>query len=217
MCLATVSPTSGRNDSVANDGMPPVRSGHMVASSARHRHKKQPAIVITPMRRMPRAPVPSATAGAIPVTRIVPARPITKAPHQLVPFTRPFSGWVTSMLAMLSPFQQSPLEERQVALYLPVAHDRVPGVEFLALHLGEVIDVVPIRSLAQGIAQHVVADKLVRRVQQGRRQRPDASRGDILSGHGMQVVAVRLAWVKATVDAVQACSELSRQREIRIC
>jgi hypothetical protein len=61
MCRAARSPTSGRNDSVANDGIPPVRSGQMVASSARHRHRKQPATVITPIKMMPSAPVPCTT------------------------------------------------------------------------------------------------------------------------------------------------------------
>ena len=103
MCRATRSPTSGRNDSVAYDGMPPVRSGHMVASSARQKHRKQPAIVITPMRMMPSAPVPCTTYGAMPVTRIVPASPITKAPHQFVPLYRPFSGAVSLIEAMAPP------------------------------------------------------------------------------------------------------------------
>ena len=102
MCRATLSPTSGRNDSVANDGIPPVRSGQMLASSARHRHRKQPAIVITPMRMMPSAPVPWTTYGAIPVTRMVPARPITNAPHQLVPLVRPVSGPAAAPSALLT-------------------------------------------------------------------------------------------------------------------
>src|SRR5580692_367716 len=87
MCLAHLSPTSGRNDSVANEGIPPVRSGQMVASSARHRHRKQPAIVMTPIR-------------------MVPASPITNAPHQLVPLARPFSGAAPSTLvtAIALPF-----------------------------------------------------------------------------------------------------------------
>src|SRR6516162_11668658 len=103
MCRAAVSPSHGRNDSVANEGMPPVRSGHMVASSARQKQRKQPAIVITPMRMMPSAPVPCTTYGAMPVTRIVPASPITKAPHQFVPLARPFSGTVSLIEVMASP------------------------------------------------------------------------------------------------------------------
>ena len=103
MCRAVVLPTHGRNDSVANDGMPPVRSGHMVASSARQKQRKQPAIVITPMRMMASAPVPCTAYGAMPVTRIVPASPITKAPHQLVPLARPCSGCASCIEAIAPP------------------------------------------------------------------------------------------------------------------
>src|SRR5690348_11265150 len=176
MCRAAVSPVHGRNDSVANDGMPPVRSGHIVASSARQKQRKQPAIVITPMRMMASAPVPCTAYGAMPVTRIVPASPITKAPHQLVPLARPCSGCDSCIEAMAPP-RPEPLEERQVTLGLPVAHDGVPGVELLALDLRVVIDVVPVGRLAQRLAQHVVFDQLVGCVQQGGRQRPDPPAG----------------------------------------
>jgi hypothetical protein len=56
------------------------------------------------------------------------------------------------------------LEEGQVAVDLPVADHRVPGVEFLALDLGVIVDVVPVRRLAQRVAEHVVGDELVRGV-----------------------------------------------------
>src|SRR5438034_5346057 len=138
MCRAVVSPTRGRNDSVAYPGMPPVRSGHIVASSARHRHRKQPASVITPIRMIPSAPVPWATYGAMPVTRIVPARPMTKAPHQLVPLCRPVSGSVPSVEATTPPYVgcgtdriagAGRSEEREVTPDFPVAHPGVPGAE----------------------------------------------------------------------------------------
>src|SRR5215472_6475215 len=167
MWRAAVLPTSGRNDSVANEGMPPVRSGHIVASSARQKQRKQPASVITPMRMMPSAPTPWTTAGAIPVTRIVPASPMTNAPHQLVPLARPCSGTVPSIEVMASPrpsgrpasrasVRQVRSEERQVTLDLPVTHLGVPLMELLALDLGVVVDVVAVRRLAQRLAQHVV-------------------------------------------------------------
>ena len=41
------------------------------------------------MLGMATAPSEVTITGAIPVTRIVPAKPITKAPHQLVVFGRP--------------------------------------------------------------------------------------------------------------------------------
>src|ERR1051326_8845594 len=115
--------------------MPPVRSGHIVASSARHRQRRHPAIVITPIRMMPSAPVPWTTYGAMPVTRIVPARPMTNAPHQLVPLTRPFSGIappvpVTAAIALAfrgcRRVDAAPgLEQGEVAAGLPVADHRV--------------------------------------------------------------------------------------------
>src|SRR5215467_13871503 len=213
MCRAVVSPVHGRNDSVANDGMPPVRSGHIVASSARQKQRKQPAIVITPMRMMASAPVPCTAYGAMPVTRIVPARPITKAPHQLVPLARPFSG-IASCIEAMTPPRFSLLEERQVTLCLPVAHDGVPGVELLALDLRVVIDVVPIGRLAQRRPQHIVGNQLVGGVQQGRRQHPDATPGDLLSRHDVQVVAVRLARVEAAVNAIEPRGQLDRHRQV---
>src|SRR5215472_3598125 len=209
MCRATVSPTSGRNDSVAYPGMPPVRSGHMVPSSARHRHRKQPRTVITPIRRMPSAPVPATTKGAMPVTRIVPARPMTNAPHQFVPLTRPFSGMSPSTVDIAPPFQPKvSLEERQVTLHFPVTDDGVPGLELLALDLRVVVDVVAVWRLAQRLAQHVVGDQRVGRVQEGRRQGPDPTGGDLLGRHYVQVVAVGLARVQAAIDPVEARGQL---------
>src|SRR5215469_18144310 len=160
MCRAAVSPTRGRNDSVAYPGMPPVRSGHIVPSSARHRQRKQPKTVITPISRMPTAPVPATTTGAMPVTRIVPARPITNAPHQFVPLTRPFSGTNPSTAAMAPPLRpEESLEERQVTLDFPVGHDGVPCVELLALDLRVVVDVIAVGRLAQRLAQYVVGNQ----------------------------------------------------------
>ena len=39
-----------------------------------------------PIAQIALAPMPCTAYGAMPVTRIVPARPMTNAPHQLVPF-----------------------------------------------------------------------------------------------------------------------------------
>src|SRR5690348_1072990 len=130
----------------------------------------------------------------MPVTRIVPASPITKAPHQLVPLARPFSGRVPSIEAMTPPWFRCQIasgtgrasEERQVTLYLPVADDRVPGAELLPLDLGVIVDVVAVGRLAQRLAQHAVGYQRVRRVQQRRGQRLDAARGDLLGRHYVQ-------------------------------
>src|SRR6476469_8146824 len=225
MCRAAVLPTSGRNASVAYPGMPPVRSGHIVASSARHRHRKQPASVITPMRMMPNAPVPWTTYGAMPVTRMVPARPITKAPHQLVSLRKPVSGSVPSVVATIPPYVccgTVPVagagwsEERDVPLDFPVAHPGVPGAELVALDLGVVVDVVAVGGLAQRLAEHVVGDELVGGVQQGRRQGPDAAGGDGLGRKNVQVVAVGLAGIEAAVDAVEPGGQLDRHGQVRV-
>ena len=46
-------------------------------------------MVMTMMTGIDAAPSDVTMTGAMPVTRIVPARPITKAPHQLVSRLRP--------------------------------------------------------------------------------------------------------------------------------
>src|SRR5215469_3501942 len=107
-------------------------------------------------------------------------------------------------------------EERQVTLYLPVADDRVPGAELLPLNLCVVVDVVAFGRLAQCLAQYVVGDQFVGRVQQRRRQRLDTARGDLLGRQDMQVVAVRLARVETAVDAVQAGGQLDRQGQVGV-
>ena len=63
---------------------PPVRSGIIAESSARNRQSNQPDSVMTMMLGIDAAPMLVTITGAIPVTRIVPARPITNAPHQFV-------------------------------------------------------------------------------------------------------------------------------------
>src|ERR1700756_5192319 len=68
----------------AYDGEPPVRSGIIAESSARKRQSSQPLRVTMTMLGIEAAPTDVTITGAIPVTRIVPASPITNAPHQLV-------------------------------------------------------------------------------------------------------------------------------------
>src|SRR6185437_4577331 len=140
----------------------------------------------------------------MPVTRMVPARPITKAPHQLVPLTRPFSGRDASTEAMAPPAVLvwcgwASLEERQVMVGFPAAHGRVPGTELIPLDLRVVVDVVAAGRLAERLAQDVIGHQLVGGVQQGWREGPDAAGRDRLGRHGVQVVAVRLARVQAAV------------------
>ena len=68
----------------AYEGEPPVRSGIIAESSARIRHSRYPVIVMTTITGIAAAPSDVTITGAMPVTRIVPARPITNAPHQFV-------------------------------------------------------------------------------------------------------------------------------------
>ena len=65
-------------------GEPPVRSGIIAESSARNRQSSQPVRVMKTVTGMEAAPELVTMTGAMPVTRIVPARPMTKAPHQPV-------------------------------------------------------------------------------------------------------------------------------------
>src|SRR5579864_2726693 len=66
----------------AYEGEPPVRSGIIAESSARKRQSSQPVTVMKTMLGIDAAPSEVTITGAIPVTRIVPARPITNALHQ---------------------------------------------------------------------------------------------------------------------------------------
>ena len=66
-----------------------MRSGIIADSSARNRHSSQPLTVITKMTGIDAAPSSVTITGAIPVTRIVPARPMTNALHQFPVFGSP--------------------------------------------------------------------------------------------------------------------------------
>ena len=66
-----------------NDGRPPARSGIIAAISESSRHRIQPQAVIRTMIGIADAPKLTTIVGPIPVTRIVPASPITKALHQV--------------------------------------------------------------------------------------------------------------------------------------
>ena len=50
-----------------------------------HRHTISPITETRMMAGMAAAPIAWTAKGTMPVTRMMPARPITKAPHQLVP------------------------------------------------------------------------------------------------------------------------------------
>src|SRR6266852_9170636 len=88
MCFAERGHFS-RKAGYAYDGEPPVRSGIIAESSARSRQSRYPVSVMMMITGIAEAPSAVTMTGAIPVTRIVPARPITKAPHQFVSCFRP--------------------------------------------------------------------------------------------------------------------------------
>ena len=62
-----------------------MRCGHRAASSPMHRHTTSPITETRTMAGMAAAPMACTAKGTMPVTRMIPARPMTKAPHQLVP------------------------------------------------------------------------------------------------------------------------------------
>src|ERR1700739_1256393 len=77
------------NATYAYVGDPPERSGIIAASSAKNRHSSQPLRVTRNVTGTAAAPSEVTITGAIPVTRIVPARPMTNALHQFPVFGRP--------------------------------------------------------------------------------------------------------------------------------
>src|ERR1700677_2835144 len=159
--------------------MPPVRCGSSAASSPMQRHTMRPMITTRAMAGMAAAPMEDTAKGTMPVTRMVPARPITKAPHQLVPRLREVAtsgglvtcslmcgsplGWEGSCRLFLfvsgslvpraAPARRARSEGLEVALQLPARHLGVRGAHLVALGLDEVVDVVAVGRLAQAFAQ----------------------------------------------------------------
>src|SRR5258705_7106503 len=77
------------------------------ASSAANRHSRTPIAVAIAISGTAAAPSACTAGGAMPVTRIGPARPITNAPHQLVPLCNPESDCVV-VDVMSDPFVHQP-------------------------------------------------------------------------------------------------------------
>ena len=78
-----------RQAGYAYDGSPPARSGIIADISASRKQTTTPVMVTKMMLGTEAAPSFVIITGAMPVTRIVPARPITNAPHQFVSWLRP--------------------------------------------------------------------------------------------------------------------------------
>src|SRR3954454_8462270 len=83
MCLPHESPR-GRNVSNAYEGRPPARSGIAAASSARQKQSTTPTAVRIANSGIDAPPSATSAKPTSPMMRIVPARPITNAPHQFV-------------------------------------------------------------------------------------------------------------------------------------
>src|SRR5277367_4899332 len=65
--------------------MPPVRCGRRAANSPMQRQTIRPMTTTRAMAGMAAAPMDETANGTMPVTKMVPASPITNAPHQFVP------------------------------------------------------------------------------------------------------------------------------------
>src|ERR1700677_3713542 len=155
--------------------MPPVRCGRSAANSPMQRQTISPIMTTSAMAGMAAAPMDETANGTMPVTRMVPARPITNAPHQFVPRLREVATsaggpltTVPSSLMCSSPrwgrvwsvgvggSWDRVSERLQLALELPRADFGVGGPDLGSLRGDEVVRIVPVGGLAQALAQHLV-------------------------------------------------------------
>src|SRR5580693_565123 len=146
-----------------------------------HRQTISPITTTSAIAGMAAAPMEETANGTMPVTRMVPARPITNAPHQFVPRLRevatsagaPLTAVPSSLMSSSPPcglvcqwaigraVRRCRSEGLQVTLELPRR-----DVGLGRSHLGplgghEVVDVVTLGRLAETLAQHVVALEVV--------------------------------------------------------
>src|SRR6516165_5220975 len=73
----------------------------MAASSAKNRQSSQPVKVMNTVIGIDDAPSAVTMTGAMPVTKIVPAKPMTKAPHQPVSRFSPPEAYCSSSEALV--------------------------------------------------------------------------------------------------------------------
>src|SRR2546430_14678670 len=91
-------------------------------------------------------------------------------------------------------------EAGQVLGDLPRGDLLVVAGPLVALHANEVVEVVLAASLAERLAQHVVALELCRRLEQVRRQRVEPAPAELVVGDRVEVLAGGLALVEALLD-----------------
>src|ERR1700691_5019788 len=163
--------------------MPPVRCGRRAANSPMHRQTIRPMMTTRAIAGMAAAPMEETANGTMPVTRMVPASPITNAPHQFVPRLREVAtsagGPLTAVPCSL--MCSSPQGARvwsvgvggswdrvseglQVALELPRGDLGVRRPDLGPLGGDEVVGVVPFGGLAQALAQRLVSLQVLERV-----------------------------------------------------
>src|SRR3984957_16291737 len=143
----------------------------MAASSPMHRQTANPTTETMMMAGMAAAPMACTANGTMPVTRITPARPMTKAPHQLVPRCREVAtsgvAPVVSVLMWLLLAGSGGSEQAQVVVDLPRRHHRVVATELGALDIDEVVDVIAVGGLAQPLTEDRVLIEEFERLRQG--------------------------------------------------
>src|ERR1700722_75644 len=94
------------------------------------------------------------------------------------------------------------LEKGQVTVDLGTTHGGVPGQELPSLDGSVVVDVVAVRCLAEGLAEHFIAGQLVDGVEEGRRQRTNPAPSDLVRAEGVEVVPVGFTGGQSAVDPV---------------
>src|ERR1700728_3287771 len=235
MCLAVFLP-SGRKLSKAYEGMPPVRWASSAASSPMHRQTIRPMTTTRAIAGIAAAPIDWTANGTMPVTRMVPANPMTKAPHQLVPLLKevatsagaPLTAVPDSLMrssppglgtAGLMQVLRSLLEGSdgaQVALQLPRAHFGMRGPDFGPLGGHEVVDVVPLGGLAEPIAQDVIGLEMFERVPQRHRHGHEPALGRLLFGELEEIELARIPGVQPALDAVEAGRHDRAERQVGV-
>src|SRR3984957_20632467 len=192
----------------------------MAASSPMHRQTANPTTETMMMAGMAAAPMACTANGTMPVTRMIPASPMTNAPHQLVPRWREVAtsgvAPVVSVLMWLLLAGSGGSEQAQVVVDLPRRHHRVVATELGTLDIDEVVDVVTVGGFSQSIAEDRVTIEPIERLRQGGGQHREPQLGGLLGGDAEEVHGGGLARVDSPVDTVQTGSDLRAEGDVRV-
>src|SRR4051812_23451431 len=107
-------------------------------------------------------------------------------------------------------------EPGEVLPELPVGDLLVVAEPLVALHPRVVVDVVLVAPAAERGSEDLVALELADRLEQVRRQRPEAARDELLVARRVEGLGVRLARREALLDPVEPRGEHRRSREVRV-